>query len=221
MEETRVVLVGSHREVVGPTSCEAPFLANELAGRLLDELPDDVVEPTIRCSFVVGELLMFSWELDAALMHRLAGANAALEFCVNHDRPLVGDLQPNDFDLAIELNTGELDPDELTARLGVAPTDIHRRGEPAAQNGTRKKRFNLWRYEHTVPPADDLSSLVQLVCDGVPAEIGSAVADCNPRLSLRVVVGAHSGGFAFDRAAVRRIAALRMPFACFLFNYFA
>lgn len=217
-ESTSVAVVGSHRIITGGTPCDQPYLAAELARQLLDELPDDVTEPAIRVTFRVQTLFQFSWELDAAVMRRLATIGASLELCLNHEVPVIAELEPGDADLSVDIRTGELDPDIVTERIGVAGTEVHRRGELSNPQGTRTKPLNIWRYECTSPPDNDLSALARSLCGELPGDLGRAVTDCKRMIAMRMVVNTLTGGFRFDADAVAKLARLDMPFACFLFN---
>jgi len=53
----------------------------------------------------------------------------------------------------------DLNPEEVTRTLGLAPTQVRRKGEPKVEGATSKWTTNMWAFEVLPQGRDDWSSL--------------------------------------------------------------
>lgn len=212
-ESTRVSIAGAPAFAIsGETPYQAPFRANDLLEQLLVSI--DHVEPTVQIAFAVRTLLTFSFELQPYIVDRLAQLGAALEVCINDDTPRFEQLGATDVGAILDVWTDDKDPYELTARLGITPSEVHRAGEVA---GSRTYQRGFWRVELRAEPPIDLRGLVLDLCAGFPPRAAAACRDFELRFRLSFMIEQLRGGFRFDREVLARIAELRVPLACYFY----
>jgi hypothetical protein len=104
------------------------------------------------------------------------------------------------------------DPDEISRRLGIEPSETNRAGDAMGQSPMRRRR-NSWRLDSTVDAPYDVEKHALAILDRVaPAQ--EAVRELAQRCSveLKVVIYANTEqsfpGLSFTRETLRRIADL-------------
>jgi Domain of unknown function (DUF4279) len=205
--------------VTGPTPVDAPFRANELGHQLLNDLPAGASSPA-RFSFdVPHQMLVWSFELDAPMLGRLARIGAGLEVCINDDAADFDRFLVDKFEVGVEVWTDDRDPHELTARLGIEPITLLRAGEPLTSRRGRVARRSVWRLDIERAPPTDFERLARELCERFPAGAAEKWRDDDARLRFSFMVGRLTGGFRIRAGVLERLAALRVPLACYFYNY--
>lgn len=203
----------------GPTPVGAPFLANELAQRLLPRVPPTLQDPAVRFVFDVPVLLTFSFELDAAVLAQLAERGAGCEVCINDATPNMASFHAWKASGALEsYPPAEFDPDRISAALGLEPTTLRRAGERMNPRSTQVLTAGVWRCEREVEPPIDLDRLIRVQCEAFGDDVPTRCADVRLAMRLSLQVKRLQGGFRLRRGVVARLAALRVPLGCFFYN---
>jgi hypothetical protein len=214
--ETRVVIEETGKTIEGPTSVEAPYLASELLATLLVEAPAD---STVRIAMTLPVMLTFSFELHAPVVERLAELGASLELCINTDEPRFDQFDCYENGIRLHVWTGDRDPADVTVRTDVVPTHVHRVGDHlGGPNSKRTIKRGSWNLEYEHEPPAELSELVDAVCDRFSPAAADACRDYDLVVRFTFMIENLQGGLRFDRDALARIAALRVPLACYFYN---
>jgi hypothetical protein len=117
----------------------------------------------------------------------------------------------------------EVQPDEITRLLGVAPTRTHLRGEPRSLHGKIAKlvwKDSLWLL--TCPLTDDRDPAEHLIwlLDSVEPKL-SVIKDLAAKFRVKVFCGFSSmngqGGFTLAPITLQRLARLGVPFSLDLY----
>jgi hypothetical protein len=127
------------------------------------------------------------------------------------------------FSVRLSIAADDLDPDEVTRLLGVAPTTTRRRGVrwPVPVRSDRPDglslipaRIGLWSIQlrPEQAPGCDVAAAVAAVLDRVaavpPESWRRACAGAQARVSVALTLDAYNRGFGFGPALLRRIADL-------------
>ncbi len=116
---------------------------------------------------------------------------------------------------------GSFDPDEITRRVGVAPTKTAREGDTIV--GTTKKRpCSLWALYSRLAASAPLELAVKDVLDQLDTN-GAAFEEVSRELDGTMeLVGyfrEHEPGFCLEREIVERMARYALTLDCDFYNY--
>ena len=98
--------------------------------------------------------------------------------------------------MSLRIEGPDLDPDELTTRLGVEPTDAHRRGEIVRQGAhERRASSGHWGFSLGMTHSDtwDLDGAINAMLDRLPTD-EALWRDIAQRYQLDVFCGLFMGG---------------------------
>lgn len=115
----------------------------------------------------------------------------------------------------------ELEPDDITAMLGCAPTSSHRRGDRRGKRSPPAKRGG-WLLEHRGKRPDGPEELTAVLLDQVskdPAVWKALVERYDVQLRLGIHITGWNRGFGLSSALVGRIAALGPSIDVDLYSY--
>lgn len=113
---------------------------------------------------------------------------------------------------ALKITDPELDPDEVTAYLGMAPSKTWRVGDPVIPGAKLREKANGWLLKSGLPLAAPLEEHIRSLMELLQPVWPALVELCNKRhAEIYCVVYSYGGdrpGIFFDRDAVRRAADL-------------
>jgi hypothetical protein len=119
-------------------------------------------------------------------------------------------LTETEMRVAFLISDFSCDPDEVTERVGVPPSEVFRRGEVLGR-GPRTVASPVWRLQSPVDTLD-LDAHVSWLLDRLPSSL-QALRECtvtwDAQLAVAVhVVGVQGAGLAISKEHVVRLAAL-------------
>jgi hypothetical protein len=113
------------------------------------------------------------------------------------------------FSVTLAIYHPELEPDEVSARLGVAPTRAHRRGESRRPGSPALPTGGWFLRREALPPSLPSDAIVELLA-GLPAD-GSFWSALRSDYKVQIRVAVHTDGwnrgFSLSPTALARIAA--------------
>lgn len=83
---------------------------------------------------------------------------------ITYDRPSKSEQEP----YAYFCVAGAFEPDDITRRVGVRPSDIAREGD-AIENTNRKRRSSIWKLRSRLRPSGEVDQHVRDVLDQLDA----------------------------------------------------
>jgi hypothetical protein len=115
--------------------------------------------------------------------------------------------------LTLGIHGPDLQPEEISALLGCAPTSAHRRGD-ARRPGGRAYPQGAWllTVEGSAPTGPD--ELVQQLLGSLPSDPavwGQLAAKYTVRVGFGIFVGAWNRGFELSPASIKQLAVLGIP----------
>lgn len=113
------------------------------------------------------------------------------------------------FSVTLAIYHPELEPDEVSARLGVAPTKSHRRGD-SRRPGSPPLPTGGWSLRReALPPSLPSDAVVELLAN-LPRDAGfwdALRSDYNVQIRVAVHTDGWNRGFSLSHTAIARIAA--------------
>ncbi|WP_394824894.1 DUF4279 domain-containing protein [Pendulispora albinea] len=206
----------------GPTPVGAPKLASELARTLLGRLPTTPEASSqlhrdgdVAMGFVFGlaPLLTFSYELDAAVVQRLAELGASLEFYLldGSEKPPGRRFGSSDgqYTVEVRIHGKDLDPGDVTRALGLEPTLSRRAGEPSTRGAKRVCPEGVWCFGVVREGLAEMNELARELFDRFPVGSDAWAKLCREHaveVRFSFIVGTSTGHFDLDTEMVRKLA---------------
>ena len=119
--------------------------------------------------------------------------------------------------------TGSFDPEEITRRAGIEPSDAWRKGDKHPTNGL-ERRFSRWSLRSRLPEESELEVHVADVLEQLDLRSEAFDALSNEyggRMQLVGYFHTHYPGLYFERSVVQRLAKYHLEMDCDFYYLFS